>query len=204
MPTLSFQDNPYLHSRSKRIFDFTVSFILLVVLSPLIIVIAILIKLTSSGPVLFRQKRLGQNKIAFEIIKFRTMYVGAEKDRAKFLTLSSSPFPTFKIANDPRYVGIGKYLSHLGFDEIPQLINVLKGEMSIIGPRPFPVIEADKLPSSWQFRFNAKPGLLSTWAISDRHRATTNTWIRQDKLDIKFASITRDLVIIMKGISQLF
>lgn len=197
MPSL--QASPYLFSRRKRIFDLSVSLLFILFLSPLFLIIALLIKLTSPGPVFFRQKRLGKNKKVFEMIKFRTMYVGAEKDRNKYLTLNTSPFPTFKILDDPRFVGIGSWLSHTGLDELPQLFNVTKGEMSIIGPRPLPIDEAIKIPDVWDFRYNIRPGILSSWAVFDRRKMTIEKWIRLDMKDYKHGCLNLDILLVLRA-----
>lgn len=187
----------YYFSIEKRLFDLISSLLLLVALSPTLLLIGILIKIGSKGPVLYKQKRIGLNGIVFSILKFRTMYDGAEKDRDKYLSLNTSPHPTFKIINDPRFVGIGNWLSHSCLDELPQLLNVLKGEMSLIGPRPFPVAEAERLPSKWNFRSRVKPGILSSWAVSNRRHMTLDKWIRLDQDDLRHGNLIGDIKLII-------
>ena len=135
----------YNNSLSKRTMDIVVSIIVLVITAPISLVISLIIKLTSNGNVLFFQKRTGKNGKVFKIMKFRTMIIGAERFQKKYKASNESDGPVFKIANDPRFTKFGKLLSRTGLDELPQFINVLKGEMSIVGPRPLPIEEFKKL-----------------------------------------------------------
>lgn len=189
--------HPYYFSRKKRAFDVILSVLLVIILSPFIIFIAILIKLTSKGPVIFRQERTGQNGKTFTIYKFRTMYLGADKDQDKFKKLNTSPFPTFKIPNDPRFTVLGRHLSKYGLDEIPQLVNILKGQMSLVGPRPFPIIEATKIPASWKFRFLARPGLISSRYRIIADKLTQKLWEKSDYIDLQSSGLTQDICLLM-------
>ncbi len=164
--------HPYYFSTEKRIFDVVLSVSMLFLLSPLLAVLAIAIFITIGNPVLFAQSRSGINKKTFLMLKFRTMRQGAEIDRNKYKHLNQAPYPMFKIFNDPRFIGIGGWLSRTGFDELPQLINILRGQMSFVGPRPLPVNETKLLDSSWDFRYQVKPGIFSYWTLSkDRHKS---------------------------------
>lgn len=182
----------YYFSRKKRLFDVMTAILLLLSLSPIYLVISVLIKLTSRGPALFRQMRAGINGKPFVFYKFRTMYVGAEKDQSKLGKLNISPFPTFKAVDDPRFVGIGRWLSKTGLDELPQLINVIRGDMSMVGPRPFPIAEDEKLPDFWRFRTSVRPGIVSTWILSGRNFLTAKDWARYDHGDITSSDLVSD------------
>ena len=134
---------------AKRILDLTISSILITLLSPVLAVVAILIKLTSAGPVLFVQKRLGLNKRHFNVYKFRTMVVDAEKRILEIEHLNEVSGPVFKIKNDPRITPIGRFLRKASIDELPQLFNVLIGDMSLVGPRPLPVRDYEGFNEDW-------------------------------------------------------
>lgn len=189
---------------SKRLFDFSLVLILLIVILPMMLLIAIGIKLTSFGSIIFIQKRIGKNSKEFFLLKFRTMYLGAQKDLKKYLKLNESDGPAFKIRNDPRYVGIGKFLAHTGLDELPQLFNILKGEMSFVGPRPLPVYEAKKLKPWQRAREKVLPGITSSWVISGMHKLSFNEWIKLDLEYIKKKSFFLDIKIISKTVILMF
>jgi len=143
----------------KKFMDLNFSVILLLLLSPLMLIIALLIKLTSKGPVIYRQARVGLRGRQFDLYKFRTMVAGADKIRGDLESKNEMDGPVFKIKDDPRITPIGKFLRRTGFDELPQLINVLKGEMSLIGPRP-PLKSETEQYKRWQLRrLSVKPGL---------------------------------------------
>jgi lipopolysaccharide/colanic/teichoic acid biosynthesis glycosyltransferase len=136
-------------------------------------------------PIFFKQKRMGQNKKSFTMYKFRTMYVGAHRHQKRYKKLNQAPGPMFKIFDDPRFVGIGKFLSRSGLDELPQIINVIKGEMNLVGPRPLPVAEAQKLDKSWDFRYQVKPGIFSEWTASPLRHKNLLLWKELDKLTVE-------------------
>jgi len=137
--------NSYHNSPAKFLFDKFVGLFCATTSLPLFLSIFTILKIINGGPVFFIQKRVGKNGKIFNLIKFRTMRVGAEKEQSKYKNLNEADGPVFKIKNDPRLTKFGKILFQTGLDELPQLINVLKGEMSIIGPRPLPIKEAAKL-----------------------------------------------------------
>lgn len=194
----------YYFSHKKRLFDVIGSLFLLLFLSPICLIISALIKLTSRGPALFRQMRAGINGKPFVFYKFRTMYVGAERDQSKLGKLNISPFPTFKALDDPRFVGIGRWLSKTGLDELPQLINVIIGDMSIVGPRPFPIAENENLPDFWRFRTSVKPGIVSTWILSGRNFLTAKDWARYDHEDLMGLDLVSDLKLLLNVSLYLF
>jgi exopolysaccharide biosynthesis polyprenyl glycosylphosphotransferase len=184
----------------KRALDITSSLVLLTLLLPLLVVVAILIRLTSSGPVFFRQERVGLNKRRFLIYKFRTMVPEAEKMMAQYANLNEVSGPVFKIRNDPRMTPLGKWLRRSSIDELPQLLNVLKGDMSLVGPRPLPVRDYEGFGEDWQRRrFCVRPGITCLWQVQGRSSVGFEQWMRMDLqyldewslwLDIKILAMT--------------
>lgn len=170
----------------------------LLLCSPFLAVCFIIIKLDSPGPFLFKQKRLGKDKKPFILYKMRTMVEGAERMKSKLKRQNEADGPVFKIRNDPRYTRPGKFLSHSGLDEIPQLINVLQGEMSLVGPRPLPVSEAKSVPDRYSARFSVLPGMTSSWIIEGSHNLTFIRWMKIDVAYAKNSSIYQDSVILFK------
>lgn len=168
----------------KRIIDVAVSAMALLALSPLLIAAAIAIKLTSPGPVFFLQERIGFNKRRFKIFKFRTMVPNAEKLMASLEKHNEAGGPTFKMKNDPRITPIGKFLRKSSIDELPQLLNVLAGDMSLVGPRPLPVRDYEGFNEDWQRRrFSVKPGITCLWQVNGRSGITFDQWML---LDLKY------------------
>ncbi|HEX6232818.1 MAG TPA: sugar transferase [Jiangellaceae bacterium] len=153
----------------KRAFDIVVAGTLLVVLSPLFAVVAAAIKLTSPGPVMFRQFRSGQRREPFRMYKFRTMGVDAEEQRAALARFNHVDGPIFKMKDDPRVTRVGAWLRKTSLDELPQLINVLRGEMSLVGPRPFPIHESEEITGWAAIRFSVPPGMTGLWQVSGRN-----------------------------------
>ena len=174
--------------------------LILFFLWPLMAVIALLVKITSKGSVIFEQKRVGRNGKVFIMYKFRTMYVGAEEDRKKYQKLNETDGPAFKIKNDPRFVGVGRFLARTGLDELPQIFNILKGEMSFVGPRPLPVYEYKKLKSWQKKRQSVLPGITSSWVINGQHKVSFDNWMKSDLEYVKNKSFGGDLRIIWKTI----
>lgn len=162
-----------------------IAFILLIFLSPLFFFLYFIVKLTSKGPFIFTQKRAGKNKKSFYIYKTRTMIENAEKLKSKYKHLNQANGPVFKIYDDPRYTKVGKIIAHLGLDELPQLINIVKGEMSFVGPRPFPIEEAKRIPKIYQKRFDVKPGILSSWVAEGAFHNNFKKWMKLDLEDVK-------------------
>ncbi len=190
----------YNSSLFKKLFNQGFALICLITLLPLYIFIAILAKLFENGPVLFIQDRIGKNGKVFKMIKFRTMRVGAEEERGdKSLERQNmSDGPVFKIKNDPRLTTFGKYLSKSGLDELPQIINVIKGEMSFVGPRPLPVYEANKLTKHQKLRELVLPGITSSWVINGAHRLKFKEWMDLDKDYVENADFLTDASILVK------
>ncbi|MCU1315688.1 MAG: hypothetical protein JWN63_1010, partial [Candidatus Acidoferrum typicum] len=153
---------------------------------------------TSAGPVFFRQERVGFNKRKFMIYKFRTMVPAAERMMAELEDLNEAGGPVFKIKNDPRITLTGKWLRRTTIDELPQLINVLRGEMSLVGPRPLPVRDYEGFSEDWQRRrFSVRPGLTCLWQVSDRNLITFEQWMKLDLQYIDEWSLWLDLKILL-------
>jgi exopolysaccharide biosynthesis polyprenyl glycosylphosphotransferase len=165
----------------KRAFDVLVASLILTVLAPLLLVIALAIRLTSPGPVLFRQTRVGLNGREFQMLKFRTMVHGADERKHELLNLNAAA-PMFKIPDDPRTTRIGRYLRRRSLDELPQLLNVLRGDMSLVGPRPL-ITEEDRLFSGWQRRrYHVPPGVTGPWQILGSSRVPMSDMLTIDYL----------------------
>lgn len=188
--------NDYYFSSIKSLFDLSFGLLIFIFISPLILLISLLIFIKSGWPVFFIQKRMGKNGKNFFIYKFRTMCKDAHKQQIKLKNLNQAPGPMFKIFDDPRFVGIGKFLSSTGLDELPQIINILKGEMSFIGPRPLPVAEAKKLNSNWEFRKVVKPGIFSEWTLMENRHHSLHDWKRLDQQTLVNGGIIYDLRLI--------
>jgi lipopolysaccharide/colanic/teichoic acid biosynthesis glycosyltransferase len=193
--------------RWKRALDITAIVLAMPVLLPLSALIAVSIRMTSTGPFLFQQQRVGYRGRRFMCLKFRTMYCGAEtvthQGHLNDLMSSDAPMVKMDATGDSRIIPIGKLLRASGLDELPQLINVLKGEMSLVGPRPCLPYEAEKYLAWQQERFNATPGLTGLWQVSGKNRTT---FTRMMQLDIEYAqnkSLWLDLKIIGKTIPAL-
>ena len=163
----------------KRTSDVVASCLGLMILAPLLAVVAAAIKLTSRGPVLFRQLRSGQGGVPFVIYKFRTMCASAEERKAELLGQNEQDGPAFKVVDDPRITAIGGYLRRTCLDELPQLWNVLRGEMTLVGPRPLPCDEARQCDSWQQRRLDMVPGLTCFWQV-DGSRSDFAEWMRMD------------------------
>lgn len=185
----------------KRLVDILVSAAMSLLLLPVFLLTALLIKLTSPGPVFFVQKRLGLNKRHFGIYKFRTMVVDAEKRMKEIEHLNEVTGPVFKIKNDPRITPVGKFLRKTSIDELPQLFNVLKGDMSLVGPRPLPLRDYEGFSEDWQRRrFSVRPGVTCLWQIGGRSSISFEQWMELDLQYIDKWSLLLDLKILLKTI----
>ncbi len=185
----------------KRAIDFAFSAIALLLLSPLFLGIALLIRFTSPGPIFFKQERIGYNRRKFNMIKFRTMVSGAEDMQFELEHLNEADGPAFKIKQDPRITKIGRWLRRTSMDELPQLVNVLFGDMSLVGPRPLPVRDVDGIEQRWQKRrFSMRPGLTCLWQIGSRNQMRFEEWMKLDLEYIDQWSISLDFYIIAKTI----
>jgi lipopolysaccharide/colanic/teichoic acid biosynthesis glycosyltransferase len=184
----------------KRGLDVAASLFGLIVLSPLFLVISIVIRLESPGKAIFVQKRNGLHGREFRMYKFRTMHKDADKLRAALDAQNELDGPAFKMTNDPRVTKVGKFLRKTSLDELPQLLNVLSGSMSIVGPRPLPTYETEKLSNLHRRRLLAVPGLICYWQISGRNDVNFDEWMEMDFRYIKEAGIRTDLKIIAKAV----
>ena len=177
------------------------SAVLLLAMLPLFVLVAVLIKLDSPGPVLFCQERIGLNKRRFRFLKFRTMVEGAEKQQQMLEHLNEADGPVFKIKDDPRITRIGKFLRRFSIDEFPQLFNVLKGEMSLVGPRPLPVRDIERIDVPWhKRRLSVKPGMTCLWQVNGRSNIGFDDWVRMDLEYIDTWSLGLDMKILVKTI----
>jgi exopolysaccharide biosynthesis polyprenyl glycosylphosphotransferase len=188
----------------KRTLDFLLSLLLLIVLAPVLLVTAILIKLTSPGPVFFAQKRVGLNKRIFTIFKFRTMGVNAEQKLRELEHLNEVSGPVFKIKNDPRLTPIGRFLRKTSIDELPQLFNVLSGDMSLVGPRPLQLRDYELFTDAgedWQrCRFSVRPGITCLWQVNGRSSLPFHQWMELDLQYVRNWSLWLDLQILLRTI----
>jgi exopolysaccharide biosynthesis polyprenyl glycosylphosphotransferase len=184
----------------KRVMDIVTAALILLLFLPVIPIIVLLIKLDSPGPILFRQKRVGKNGREFDFYKFRSMHVGAENVIASLRPLSGVDGPVFKLKEDPRVTGTGRFLRRSSLDELPQLLNVLKGDMSIVGPRPnLPSEVSQYLP--WQKRrLDVTPGITCYWQIAGRSHIGFQEWMRLDLEYIRSRSLVTDMKIMLKTI----
>jgi exopolysaccharide biosynthesis polyprenyl glycosylphosphotransferase len=182
--------------------DFFGALLLLTVLAIPLALVALVIKLTSPGPVLFRQLRSGLNGAPFTIYKFRTMVTNAEQLKHELESMNEMRGPVFKVTNDPRITPIGKLLRRRSIDELPQLFNVLRGEMSLVGPRPLPVDEVGRFNDlAHRRRLSVKPGLTCLWQISGRNQISEfKDWVRLDLEYIDNWSLWLDFKILLRTI----
>ena len=186
---------------AKRLLDVLGASLLLVLLLPLLILAALLVKLSSRGPAVFRQERAGRNGRSFTLYKFRTMVEGAEKDRAGLESKNELDGPAFKIKEDPRITGLGKFLRKTSIDELPQLWNVVKGDMSLVGPRPLPMYEVDKFEPWQRRRMSMRPGITCIWQVSGRNRMTSfSEWMKLDLEYVDRWSLGLDFKILLRTI----
>ena len=174
--------------------------IALILFSPIMAIVAIAIKLTSPGPILFKQKRPGLGGKVFEIYKFRSMCTDAEAKKKELMAMNEQDGPAFKIKSDPRITRIGKFIRATSIDELPQLWNVIRGEMSLVGPRPLPIDEAGAADQWQQRRLEVTPGLTCIWQIKGRSRVTFDEWVRMDINYIRRRNIAHDLSILFQTI----
>ena len=184
----------------KRVIDTALSVAVLVVLFPLMALVALLIKLTSPGPVLFVQNRVGMNQRQFKLYKFRSMVADAEERKFALAHLNERDGPAFKIDNDPRITRIGRFIRKTSIDELPQLFNVISGEMSLVGPRPPLPDEVQKYEWLFRKRLSVKPGITCIWQISGRNNVTFDRWMQMDHEYVENWSLLLDLKILLKTV----
>ena len=186
----------------KNVTDCTIAAAGLIVLAPLLVIIALAVRATSPGPVIFWQRRAGIHGKPFTMLKFRTMFVNAENHHSGLLGQNEMRGPVFKIEKDPRLTPVGRWLRRASLDELPQLVNVFLGEMSLVGPRPLPLYEVEKFTkAAYRRRLSMKPGLTCLWQIRGRNNVTSfDEWVRMDLEYIDHWSLSLDLLILLRTI----
>jgi exopolysaccharide biosynthesis polyprenyl glycosylphosphotransferase len=185
----------------KRAFDIVLSSLLIVLLSPVFLVAALFVKFTSPGAAIFTQERVGLNKHPIRVFKFRTMVVDAEQKLAALEHLNEASGPVFKLKSDPRVTAVGGFLRKSSIDELPQLFNVLRGEMSLVGPRPLPFRDYEGFDKDWyRRRVTVRPGITGLWQVNGRDQSSFDNWVKQDLEYIDRWSIGLDAKIIFMTI----
>ncbi len=188
----------------KRCVDLVLSGVMLLTLSPLFVLLAILVKLSSPGPVFFQQTRVGLRGRKFVLIKFRTMVAGAESMLHLVAHRSITGGPIFKDANDLRVTDIGRILRRFSLDELPQLFNVFKGDMSLVGPRPLPVPESSAIEGTYRRRFNMRPGITCRWQVQGRSEISFARWMELDVEYVDNWSLSEDVKLLLLTIPAVF
>ncbi len=203
---LSFRNTPenYVALKIKGAIDFFMATIILILVSPVMFVIGILIKLEDGGSVFFKQVRVGKHGRLFKCLKFRTMVTNAEELKEKLTELNEQNGPVFKIKNDPRITKVGRFLRKTSLDELPQFINVLVGDMSIVGPRPPIPSEVKQYKRSLNRRLSVNPGITCTWQVSGRNNIPFEKWMEMDMEYIDNWSLGLDFMIILKTFKVVF
>ncbi|MCB9014416.1 MAG: sugar transferase [Lentimicrobiaceae bacterium] len=203
VPFLSFMNTPAnrVAHQWKFVVDLIAAFFILLIWSPVLLILAAIIKLTSKGPVIFKQKRIGLRGREFNIYKFRTMVQDAEKLRELLEAQNEMDGPVFKIKNDPRVTAIGRFMRKTGLDEVPQFFNVLKGDMSLVGPRP-PLPKEVKQYERWQLRrLSMRPGITCIWQIApNRNNISFEEWMKLDLQYIDSWSFKMDILLLIKTV----
>ena len=189
---------------SKRSIDILGSLCGLVLLSPILLIIMVLIKLESKGPVIFSQERVGRYEKKFKMYKFRSMVINAEELKKKLEAQNEMSGPMFKMKDDPRVTKVGKFIRKTSLDEIPQLVNVLKGDMSLVGPRPSLPKEVMQFEEWMHRRHDVKPGLTCYWQVSGRNNIDFEDWMKLDVKYVEERNLFVDIKLIFKTIFVLF
>lgn len=193
-------NNSLLYAGAKRGFDLALGVVILILLIPIFPLVALMIKLDTRGPVFFKQDRVGRDGKIFKFYKFRSMLDRAEEKKAALDHQNEQEGPIFKIRSDPRITNVGRFLRRSSLDEIPQILNVLKGDMSIVGPRPPLPSEVENYQPWHHRRLEVKPGITCLWQISGRSQIGFDEWMRLDVEYLKTRSFRTDLLIFLKTI----
>ena len=167
---------------------------------PIFGIVALIVAVVEGFPIFYLQKRVGKNGIPFTMYKFRTMTVGADWQQKKYARMNEADGPVFKIRSDPRFTRTGRFLSHTGLDELPQLFNVMHGEMALFGPRPLPTTEASTLTKRQRERHRIKPGIISPWIFEGYHSRPFDEWMKSDIAYANEKSAWGDLVLFGKAV----
>nr|WP_183279695.1 sugar transferase [Clostridium fungisolvens] len=197
-------DRRIVYRAVKRLLDLLGAFFGLIVASPVFLITSILIKLDSKGQVIFSQERVGLNGKTFKMYKFRSMVTNAEELKEKLHKQNEMSGPMFKIKEDPRVTKLGKFIRRTSIDELPQLINVLKGDMSLVGPRPSLPREVTMFEPWMLERLNVKPGLTCYWQVSGRNDIDFEDWMKLDVKYVRERNTFLDIKLIFKTIGVLF
>ena len=198
------ENSSVFYEAAKRVMDIVLSFIGLVLLSPILLLVSLFIKIDSKGPIFFKQKRIGINGTEFEMFKFRSMVVNAEELKARLEEKNEMSGPMFKIADDPRITKVGRFIRKTSIDELPQLWNVIKGDMSLVGPRPSLPKEVAQFEPWMRKRFEVKPGLTCFWQVGGRNNIDFEEWMKLDIKYVKERSLLLDAKLIFKTFFVLF
>lgn len=203
---ISFRNTPenYLALKVKGTLDFFLSILVLIFISPFFMLIALAIKLDDGGPVFFKQVRVGKHGRLFKCIKFRTMVTNAEEVQEKIMELNEQDGPVFKIKNDPRITRVGRFIRKTSLDELPQFINVLAGDMSIVGPRPPIPSEVKQYQRHLKRRLSINPGITCIWQVSGRNNVPFDKWMEMDMEYIDNWSLRLDFIIMLKTVKVIF
>ena len=175
--------------------------ILIIILLPVFLVLSLVLLIGEGWPILYIQKRVGWKGMVFKMYKFRTMRKGADKQQVDYAYLNEADGPVFKIHNDPRHTKIGRFLFHTGLDELPQLFNIVRGEMSFVGPRPLPVGEEEKIDNKYRKeRTKVVPGIVSPWVVEGYHRMSFEEWMKSDVNYVKIKNSKYDCQLLIRSI----
>ena len=189
----------------KTYIESLICFLIIIVLFPLFFIVPLFIKLESNGPIFFTQVRVGYHGRKFKLYKFRTMVNDAESKLDDLTKMNEQSGPVFKMGNDPRITSVGKWLRKYSIDELPQLYNVIKGDMNLVGPRPPIPSEVKRYKPEWHKRLNMKPGITGLWQISGRNEIVDfDDWVKLDLKYINDWSIKLYFLIILKTIPHIF
>ena len=199
-----YEKKSFIYKALKRIFDIVLSGIALICLSPIFVITAIAIKLEDGGPAFFTQQRAGKDMKTFKMYKFRSMYVNADEKLKELLKDNEQTGHAFKIKNDPRITKVGKFIRKTSIDELPQLINIIKGDMSIVGPRPILPFQMEECNDYERQRLIVQPGLTCYWQIGGRANIKWDEWVELDLDYIEDMSLWTDLKMIVKTVPAVF
>ncbi|AWB90836.1 sugar transferase [Aeromicrobium chenweiae] len=207
MPLIHLEEPQYAEAGEwpKSVFDRTFALFAVLAFSPLLVAAAVAVKLTSEGPILYRQRRVGLRGEAFDMLKFRSMRVGADDELATLMAAQgTSDTPLFKVKNDPRITKVGTFLRRYSIDELPQLLNVLRGDMSVVGPRPQVAAEVELYDDRALRRLTVRPGMTGLWQVSGRSDLSWEDSIRLDTYYVENWSMTSDLIILWRTVRAVF
>lgn len=199
-----YDHKPNIYKWIKRVFDIVASSVAIIILSPIFIMTALAIFLEDGGPVFFTQQRAGKDMKSFKIYKFRSMYKNAEAQFERMQAQNEQTGHAFKIKNDPRVTHVGKFIRRYSIDELPQLFNIIKGDMSIVGPRPILTSQMEECNAYEKQRTIVKPGLTCYWQVCGRAKIKWDKWVELDLQYIQDMSIAKDIELIFRTFPAIF